>query len=103
MDIRLTAVNRDVYERFIKQVEEEAEKASGTWHRLNSCSAWYKVCYNGDIILRSYNTIVAAIPSTSPNTCVDFSRVVYGYTATTSQHTSKFARLFGATKYIIRG
>lgn len=103
MDIRLTAKNSDLYELFIKQVKEEAEKASGTWHRLNSCKAWYKVCYNGDIILRSYNTIVAAIPSTNPKTCFDFSRVVYGYTATTSQHISKFARKFAATKYIIRG
>lgn len=103
MDIRLTAENRDVYELFIKQVEEESEKASGTWHRLNSCNAWYKVCYNGDIILRSYATIVAAIPATHPGTCFDFSRVVYGYTATTTQHISKFANKFSATKYIIRG
>lgn len=103
MDIRLTDENRDVYELFIKQVEEEAEKASGRWYMLNSCKAWYKVCYNGDIILRSYNTIVAVIPSTNPNTCFDFSRVVYGYTATTNQHISKFAKKFSATKYIIRG
>lgn len=102
MDIRLTTKNRDVYELFIKQVEE-AEKASGTWHRLNSCNAWYKVCYNGDVILRSYNTIVAVIFSTAKNTCFDFSRVVYGYTSTTNQHISKFARKFGATKWIIRG
>lgn len=103
MDIILTAENRDVYEVFIKVVEEVAEKASGTWHRLNSCQAWYKECYNGDIILRSYNTIVAAIPAANPNSCFDFSRVVYGYTATTNQHISKFAKMFNATKYIIRG
>lgn len=103
MDIRLTGENRDVYELFIKHVKEEAEKARGTWYRLNSCNAWYKVCYNGDIILRSYNTIVAVILSTNKNTCFDFSRVVYGYTATTNQHISKFAKMFYATKYIIRG
>lgn len=103
MDIRLTDENREAYELLIRVMQDEAEKACGTWHRLNSCKAWYKVCYNGDIILRSYNTIVAAIPATNEHTCFDFSRVVYGYTATTSQHTAKFARMFNATKYNIRG
>lgn len=103
MDIRLTSENREAYELFIKMMQDEAEKASGTWHRLNSCKAWYKVCYNGDIILRSYGTIVAVIPAINEKTCFDFSRVVYGYTATTSQHIDKFAKMFNATKYIIRG
>ena len=70
---------------------------------LAVASADYKVCYNGDIILRSYATIVAAIPATNPDTCFDFSRVVYGYTSTTNQHISKFAKHFNATKVIIRG
>ena len=70
---------------------------------MNSCKAWYKVCYNGDVILRSYYTMVATIPAANPDTWFDFSRVVYGYTATTSQHIGKFAKMFGATKYIIRG
>lgn len=103
MDIRLTAENRKTYELFIRLMQVEAEQASGTWQMLNSCKAWYKDCYNGDLILRSYNTIVAAIPAADPTTCYDFSRVVYGYTATTNQHISKFAKQFNATKVIIRG
>lgn len=103
MDIRLTNKNRDVYELFIEQIKQEAENSSGQWKQLRRCSADYKVCYNGDIILRSYATIVAAIPVTNPDTCFDFSRVVYGYTSTTNQHISKFAKEFNATKIIIRG
>lgn len=103
MDIKLTRENLDWYMAFIKEMQEEAERSGGTWHRLNKCQAWYKVCDNGDIILRSYNTIVAAIPAPNHDDCVDFSRVVYGFTATTSQHISKFARQFGTTKIIIRG
>lgn len=103
MDIRLTDENRDVYMLFINQIKEEADADASEWRDFRRCSAQYKICHNGDIILKSYATIVAAIPATNPDTCFDFSRVVYGYTATTSQHIDKFAKMFNATKYIIRG
>lgn len=103
MDIKLTSENRGAYMLFINQIKEEADAAAGEWRDFRRCSAQYKICYNGDIILKSYATIVAAIPATNPDTCFDFSRVVYGYTATTSQHIDKFAKMFNATKYIIRG
>ena len=60
------------------------------WERLRSCSAevakvgnWY--------VLRSYHTIVAII-DTQTDTLVDFLRYVYGYTATSAQHISKFSQ-----------
>ena len=45
------------------------------------------------IVLRSYNTIVAIIDK-KDMTLYDFSRYVYGYTATTAQHISKFAKFY---------
>ena len=91
-----------MYELFIEEIKREPEMASGEWKQFRSFSADYKVCYNGDIILKSYATIVAAIPATNPDTCFEFSRVVYGYTSTTNQHISKFANQFNARKVIIR-
>ena len=39
-------------------------------------------------VLKSYNTIVAMIDEAG--VCYDFLRYVYGYTATSAQHISKF-------------
>lgn len=66
--------------------------------RLRSCSAIVREYVNkkdGNIIycLVSYETIVAIIDG---NACYDFLRKVYGYTATSAQHISKFAHDFGA-------
>ena len=68
-----------------------------SWERLRSCSAevarignWY--------VLRSYRTIVAII-DTQTDTLVDFLRYVYGYTATSAQHISKFSRDYGSSKW----
>ena len=67
------------------------------WERLRSCSAevakvgnWY--------VLRSYRTIVAII-DTQTDTLVDFLRYVYGYTATSAQHISKFSKDYGMGKW----
>ena len=55
---------------------------------LRSCKA--SVADVGNVyLLKSYNTIVAAIDKET-DTLYDFSRMVYGYTATTSQHIAKF-------------
>ena len=68
-----------------------------SWERLRSCSAevakvgnWY--------VLRSYNTIVAII-DTKTDTLIDFLRYVYGYTATSAQHISKFSKDYGMGKW----
>ena len=60
-------------------------------NRLRSCQATvyaYEQEKGPVYVLKSYNTIVAAI---MPNGgCYDFLRYVYGYTATSAQHISKF-------------
>ena len=43
------------------------------------------------LLLRSYNTIVAIIHKADMQ-LYDFSRYVYGYTATTAQHIAKFCK-----------
>lgn len=45
------------------------------------------------IILRSYNTIVAAVYHRTPTAApvfIEFLRLVYGYTVTSAQHIAKF-------------
>ena len=67
------------------------------WKRLRTCSAY--VCKLGRFyILKSYRTIIAVI-DTRTDTCYDFLREVYGYTATSSQHIAKFMHDYGAGKY----
>lgn len=48
------------------------------------------------ILLRSFNTFVAAIDE--QGNCYDFLRIVYGYTATSAQHISKFYHDYGGKK-----
>lgn len=45
-------------------------------------------------ILRSYNTLIAAVNKETV-TGYDFLRLVYGYTATSAQHISKFFHDYG--------
>ena len=70
---------------------------TGNFKRLRSCSAevarignWY--------VLRSYRTIVAII-DIKTDTLYDFLRYVYGYTATSAQHISKFNQDYGMGKW----
>ena len=56
--------------------------------RLRTCQA--VVYETADLfILQSYSTIVACIDRNA-NILYDFSRLVYGYTAITTQHIAKF-------------
>lgn len=50
-------------------------------------------------ILISYNTEVACIDF-STGICYDYLRKVYGYTATSAQHISKFMKKFEATQKV---
>ena len=56
--------------------------------RLRTCSA---IVYETEnyYILRSYNTVIAVIDK-ALDTLYDCLRIVYGYTATSAQHISKF-------------
>lgn len=80
--------------------EMEAETTLGTFstgRRLRSCQA---EVYTSEhfYILRSYNTIIACIDRRT-DTLYDFLRKVYGYTATSAQHVSKFSKDYGAGKW----
>lgn len=78
--------------------------ATESFRRLRSCSAEVApLCdpETGEVrywLLRSYRTIVAAI-CTETDTLYDFLRYVYGYTATSAQHISKFSKDYGAGKW----
>lgn len=63
--------------------------------KLRSCHATVFETY-GYTYLQSYNTLVACIAH-EDNTCYDFLRLRYGYTATTAQHISKFMTDYHAT------
>lgn len=62
---------------------------------LRHCQAYvYETAFY--YVLRSYNTAVAVI-SKREMALYDFSRFVYGYTATTAQHIAKFANDYGVS------
>lgn len=61
-------------------------------NRLRSCQA-HVYTTTHFIVLRSYNTMVAAIYQRTPTAApifIDFLRLVYGYTSTSAQHIAKF-------------
>ena len=88
---RINEIVRAEYHKFSEEVQHR-----GTQYieRLRSCSAevWASDSY---YILRSYNTIIAIIDRNG--NLYDFLRMVYGYTATSAQHISKFVRDYNAT------
>ena len=72
--------------------------AHQTLNRLNSCQArTYEEGYFA--VLISYNTEVACIDMRT-GICYDYLRKVYGYTATSAQHISKFMKKFEATQKV---
>ena len=74
------------------------------WRKLRSCSAEVAPIIDAETgellyyVLRSYNTIVAAI-DVRTDTLYDFLRYVYGYTSTSAQHISKFSQDYGSGKW----
>lgn len=56
--------------------------------QLRTCNAQV-LNFEDYYVLKSYNTIVAAVSKSFGNS-FDFLRLVYGYTATSAQHISKF-------------
>ena len=53
--------------------------------------------YENYYVLKSYNTVIAFIIK-DKKACYDMLRYVYGYTATSAQHISKFMRKYSITK-----
>lgn len=84
------AIVLEKLEKFDKYISNR-DRIGYKWNegkRLRSCNA--RVIDDGDyFVLFSYNTMVAFIEK-STNTLVDILRYVYGYTATSAQHISKF-------------
>lgn len=70
--------------------EISAQGGLSDWKRLRSCNAMVAET-NRYYILQSYNTLVAFIDKTT-DTLYDVLRYVYGYTATSAQHISKFEK-----------
>lgn len=78
----------------MNDVESTYKNGVVYWAPLNHCQAGYTYTISGNYIaLKSYSTVVAAIDCRD-GICYDFSRWVYGYTATTTQHIYKLANKF---------
>lgn len=88
--------NRTFYsyiEDILYEVFRNCEKRSS----LYSCNAeiWE---YNGFLALVSYGTPIAVYTPDNA-TLYDCLRIVYGYTATSAQHISKFSKWLAMNKY----
>lgn len=68
---------------------------TSTPQKLRTCNAETRDTY-GYTLLYSYGTLVAAY-ALDTDTVYDFLRYVYGYTATSAKHISKFIALMNAT------
>lgn len=66
--------------------------------RLKNCKASTIHC-DDYILLRSYQTIVAAY-DTRYGIMYDFLRYVYGYTATSARHITKFRELYKPAEFL---
>nr|DAD92804.1 MAG TPA: hypothetical protein [Podoviridae sp. ctFkM10] len=86
-------VDNAIIEQYIDELNAEISVAGlQYWERLRTCNAHvYRTPHF--TVLRSYNTIVAAIYQRTPIAApvfIDFLRLVYGYTSTSVQHIAKF-------------
>lgn len=93
----INARARRIFDSAIDEYNAESEYVCKAWRQLRSCTAWVAETDNY-YLLRSYDTIIACIEKSS-DTLVDVLRVVYGYTATSAHHISKFGKDFGAGKW----
>lgn len=91
----LEAIENKKFLEALNKYEKEGFKGFGTAERLYNCSAITYTYNDKYIILQSYNTIIAFIYD---GVCYDFLRLVYGYTATSAQHISKFMKKYGITR-----
>lgn len=84
-----------IVEKEYNRVCEDMKNGVQFINRLRSCNAEI-LASDKYYLLRSYNTIVAAIDA--DGYCYDFLRLVYGYTATSAQHISKFYHDLGGVE-----
>ena len=77
---------------------QHEERIRGRETQLRHCKATVGTTVSGEYTyLRSYNTIVCIIDNVTGD-AVDVLRTEYGYTATSSQHISKFLEDYGHTR-----
>lgn len=81
-------------EKFNQYIEEGHDCSV---KRLLTCSAYVKRYEDFDVLV-SYQTQVAIIDKKT-DTLYDFLRYVYGYTATSAKHISKFSHEYGNGKW----
>lgn len=94
---QMQSVDNNLVEQFYSNLDVPSEDITGS-KQLYKCQArMYFTDYV--VLLKSYNTFVAAF-DINENTVYDFSRYVYGYTATTAQHVRKFAQYLKALQTI---
>lgn len=86
--------SRAAYDCAMKDFEKSGSKY--TCKRLRTCQAWVYASDNY-FLLKSYDTFVAVINRNS-GYGYDVLRYVYGYTATSAQHMSKFFNDYNAIK-----
>ena len=86
-DVQLS-INEDVKETYNDLLACIDHFGSKKIVKLRSCNAVVYETY-GYTYLESYGTKVACIGH-EDNICYDFLRLVYGYTATSAQHITKF-------------
>ena len=98
----MTKNEQKIVNEIISNEKARAELELGNYYsmtRLRSCQA-YVYETNNYFWLRSYGTFVAFIEKTT-DTCYDILRMVYGYTATSALHISKFRYDYGEDKMCI--
>lgn len=89
-------INECILRQWEKAIQE-LECSEYTIKRLRSCSAEVLTTQRYHF-LKSYDTIIAFIDKNT-DTCYDVLRYVYGYTATSAQHITKFRCDWGYGKW----
>ena len=92
------AINGYVKNAYDKMYSQLCGKTWLNGKRLRTCQA-YVYETEDYYVLESYNTIVACISKDSGQS-YDFLRMVFGYTATSAQHISKFFRDYGDSRIV---
>ena len=87
MKKELQKIENDIVLQEIDKINADLKNGVQFIRRLRTCNAC--VLASGNYyLLQSYNTIIAA--ADADGNLYDFLRYVYGYTATSAQHISKF-------------
>ena len=87
MKKELQKIENDIVLQEIDKINADLRNGVQSVSRLRTCNAC--VLASGNYyLLKSYNTIIAAIDA--DGNLYDFLRYVYGYTSTSAQHIAKF-------------